>query len=60
MKDLKDTKVKKDILCQSNNLSWNDFEDLLTLIGFDKNPLLELINHSIEETHLKEYVIKID
>lgn len=46
LNDLKDTKVKKDILCQSNNLSWSDFEELLMIIGFDKNSLTELINQS--------------
>ncbi|MFE9080936.1 hypothetical protein [Bacillus mobilis] len=46
LNDLKDTQVKKDILCQSNNLSWSDFEELLLMIGFDKNPLTELINES--------------
>lgn len=46
LNDLKDTKVKKDILCQSNNLSWSEFEELLLIFNFDKNSLTELINQS--------------
>jgi hypothetical protein len=46
LKDLKDTKVKKDILCQSNNLTWSEFEELLLMIDFDKNSLTEFIDES--------------
>jgi hypothetical protein len=48
LKDIKDTKVKKEILCQSNNLNWNEFADLFSIVGLDINPLLTLIDDSVE------------
>ncbi|KOP31391.1 hypothetical protein ADM98_00635 [Exiguobacterium sp. BMC-KP] len=46
LKDLRNTKVKKDILCQSNNLNWKEFEDLLLVIGFNKELIVDRINSS--------------
>lgn len=46
LEDLKDTKVKKEILCQSNNLRWPEFEEMLSIIGFDKTHLEKQINES--------------
>lgn len=46
LKDIKDTKVKKEILCQSNNLNWNEFEDMLVVIGLDKKRIEDKINQS--------------
>lgn len=46
LSDLKNTKVKKEILCQSNNLNWREMEDLFTTIRFEKQNLEYLINNS--------------
>ncbi|WP_048602685.1 hypothetical protein [Rubeoparvulum massiliense] len=48
MKDIKDTKVKKEILCQSNNLNWNEFAELIKIIGLDINTLTSLIDKSVD------------
>lgn len=47
LKDIKDTKVKKEILCQSNNLNWNEFEDILVVIGMNKQGIEDKINQSV-------------
>ncbi|NIK70444.1 hypothetical protein [Paenibacillus sp. BK720] len=52
LKDIKDTKVKKEILCQSNNLTWGEFLDLLLIIGIDSSPLDTLINESAEISNI--------
>ncbi|OMC63329.1 hypothetical protein BK121_27795 [Paenibacillus odorifer] len=52
LKDIKDTKVKKEILCQSNNLTWGEFIDLLAIIGIDSSPLETLINESAEISNI--------
>jgi hypothetical protein len=46
LKDIQDTKVKKEILCQTNNLNWNEFLDMVFVIGFDKDKIESLINES--------------
>ncbi|GAM14278.1 hypothetical protein [Mesobacillus selenatarsenatis] len=48
LKDIKDTKVKKEILCQSNNLNWTEFAELFSIVGLDINPLVSLIDDSEE------------
>jgi hypothetical protein len=48
LKDIKDTKVKKEILCQSNNLNWTEFAELFSTLGLDSNPLVSLIDDSVE------------
>lgn len=46
LNDIKDTRVKKEILCQSNNLNWIEFENLLEIIGLNKDRLSKRINKS--------------
>lgn len=46
LKDIRDTQVKKNILCQSNNLNWSEFIDLLIILDIDINILEKRIDES--------------
>lgn len=54
LKKISSSDVQKEILCDSNNLNWNEIENFILLIGFDIN----ILKKNIQEDQGVDAIIK--